>query len=616
MHLHIHNCYHKAVETLKVLQVRGANWDVVSQRYFVPALRDDEHIFMLLLDYDAADLNGRTALYEAVVRKQFRTATYLLSRGANLEHQDALGLTILGSVLEDGDNILPCVRHLLEPGHPFLRANFIVGRGNSTVLHVAAGAYNSSRTASETRQLFEYLLDKFPYKEHLESQEAASGFTPLMIAVLGNNVEAAKALLEAGASLDTKCTGGFCLRRAELLAKLVLASAGGMATGLDFDDSHGGRAWRDMMKLLLEADIRPAIEPKPQPAVSPEEARRHRVERFVKLIRDSNLQCMNGQIDGSGEEETCVLPAADDPDQSLLDEIASTREAPDVILAEMELHLNESILQCATIPRPVGYSLARENENYYFVPHLCWVVETETLGTMGSLGKVLKQFPPFLSIGLGFCKHLVDSLMVVHEAGFAHGALNMSAVVLRTLVSGPSTIPMLIPQLHDFKWPVSEKSNDPFYRKQGNEFDAPELRLSAGGLRRPFKELLKCDVYSLGMVIVHSAAGGAIKDIGSFESNPAYVTSAIAAVRSVMTKDRYKSSVVEKLLEALQQMLEPDPAKRLSNLAPIRSAITATLEADGKNADEGSPERRRDRLFRSVSEKMKRFRIQTRERDW
>ncbi|KAI8710452.1 Ankyrin [Fusarium sp. LHS14.1] len=685
MHLNTTNYYHYAAKTLKVLQDRGANWDVVSYRYSVPALRfacfssssfivsqliemglgsqinldqqatipwplhqailrGDEHIFMLLLDngadihvrasstgdtclhacvkaefedhfflevllergaeIDAGDQNGRTALYEAVVRKQFRTATYLLSRGANLEHRDVLGLTVLGSVLESGDNVLPCLGYLLGPAHPFSISDFIVGRNNSTVLHAAAGAYKTWRTASETRGLFEYLLNKFPYKEHLESQEATSGFTPLMIAVLGNDVEAAKALVEAGASLDTKCLSGLCLRRAEMLTKLVVASSNGLATGLDFDDNHGGRVWRDMMKLLLESSVRPIIEPKARPAVSTEEARRHRVGRFVELIRGSKLQCIGDHLERNGTE-VAELPAADDPDQSLLDDIA----IPEIVLAEIEFHLNEKILECATITKPAGYALSRDNDKYYFVPYLCWVIETETLGTKGSLGEVLKTFPPFPSISLIFCKHIVDSLIVVHEAGFTHGALNMSAVVLRTLTSGQSAISSLIPQLHNFKWSVSEKSKDAVYRKQGNEFDAPELGQSAGEFRRPFRELLKCDVYSLGMVIVHAVAGARIKDLGSFESNPAYVSSAVAAARSSMIKENYSPSIIKKLLVGLQEMLEPEPAKRTCSLRTIHSAIASTLGDHGEAPDEGLAERRRDRLFRSLAGRMKRFGI-------
>lgn len=241
------------------------------------------------------------------------------------------------------------------------------------------------------------------------------------------------------------------------------------------------------------------------------------------------------------------------------------------------------------------------------------MIETATLGTKGAMGDVLKEFPPFPTIGLTFCKHIVESLIVVHEAGFTHGALNMSAVIMRTLVSGPSTIPKLIPQLYRFKWSVSEKSKDPVYRKQGNEFDAPEVGRSEGEFRRPFGELLKCDVYSLGMVILQAVAGAEINKLGSFESNPAYVASAIAAVASVMTQHNYDASVIEKLVKALQDMLEPDPAKRTTSLGSIRSAIVSTLgdHQDDDSPDEGPPERerRRDRILNSVTRRMKRLSI-------
>jgi ankyrin repeat protein len=197
-------------------------------------------------------------------------------------------------------------------------------------LHAAAGAYNTSRVSIETKQLFEYLLKKFPYDKHLESQETSSGFTPLMIAVLDNNIDAAKALLDAGASLDTKCLAGFCLHRAELLAKLIIASADGLNTGMDFDEINGGRAWRDMMKLLIEADIRPEIKPKVAPVESLQEARISRVERFVKLVRSSNLKCLASQLE-KDDTQVAELPAPDDADQSLLSEIVSNNLNPNAI---------------------------------------------------------------------------------------------------------------------------------------------------------------------------------------------------------------------------------------------------------------------------------------------
>jgi ankyrin repeat protein len=167
MYLHLNNYYRCAADTLKVLQKHGVNWNMISHRFAVPALRfaafssssfvvsqllelsledqinkdqpsltrplhlsimrGDEHIFMLLLDngadvlgqahdgdtclhscikaefddtffieillergaeIDAVDNAGRTAFYQAVLRKQFGTASYLLSHGADPEHKD------------------------------------------------------------------------------------------------------------------------------------------------------------------------------------------------------------------------------------------------------------------------------------------------------------------------------------------------------------------------------------------------------------------------------------------------------------------------------------------------------------------------------------------------
>jgi len=273
----------------------------------------------------------------------------------------------------------------------------------------------------------------------------------------------------------------------------------------------------------------------------------------------------------------------------------------------MEVHLNQQVLECPVVVKPAGYALQRDNENYYFVPFLCWVIETETLGTKGSLEEFLSECPPFPSIGITFCKHIVDGLSVVHGAGFTHGSLNMSAVIMRTIISGPSTIPKIIPQLHNFKSSVNKNTKDPMYRKQGNEFDAPELRNENGDCRRPFNDMLNCDIFSLGMVIVHSIASRKLKDLGTFESNPSFVSSAIKEVKAVMAEAKYGSAVIKKLVQALEEMLEPDPTKRISSLEGIRFAIEAVLNNRCQGLDEESSNQHKSRFRNSISRGMKRL---------
>lgn len=280
---------------------------------------------------------------------------------------------------------------------------------------------------------------------------------------------------------------------------------------------------------------------------------------------------------------------------------------------EIELHLNVKILESVIIAQPAGYVMSREDDTYYFVPYLCWVTETPTLGTKGSMGVFLKELPTFPSIGLTFCKHIVEALGVVHGAGFTHGALNMSAIIIRTLTSGPSAIPKLIPQLYNFKWSVSARSQEAIYRKQGNEFDAPEVATAAGPLKRPFEELLKCDVYSFGMVVVHAIARDEIEAVGSFESNPAYVSSVIAAAASNMAKGNIGSAARNKMVKALENMLEADPAKRTSSLEPIAAAIQAALHDNGSSVDDmperKDSERKHRDFFRSVADRLKRLEL-------
>jgi hypothetical protein len=281
---------------------------------------------------------------------------------------------------------------------------------------------------------------------------------------------------------------------------------------------------------------------------------------------------------------------------------------PEDVLAQMELHLNEQILDCMIIMQPAGYALSKERSKDYYTPFLCWVTETESIGTKGTIGKVLEQFPTSASIGIIFCKHIIEGMKVVHGAGFIHGALNMSAVIMRTILTSRSSIPSLIPQLHNFRRSVSDKALDPFYRRQENEFDAPELRDKAHEFRRPFKELLKCDIYSLGMLIVHTIIGKDVKNLGNFESNPAYVSLALEEDEKTMAKERYSSAAKKPLLEALREMLEQDPEKRGSSLEPIYAAIMSTMHDDYKSSrGDDQSKQHKGRFSRILYKGMKRL---------
>lgn len=206
--------------------------------------------------------------------------------------------------------------------HPFGASSFVVGPNNSTVLHAAAGAYNKIRTPAESAQIFSYLLKKFPYEEHLESQEVTSGFTPLMIAVLSNDKEAVRALLKAGASLDTPSQSGYPLRDAKLISAVALATGHFRGPETTYEDTKYAETWREMTKIIFAASEQPIIKPKERPAISPRGTPSCRIETFLRLVQAAKLMPLK-EMPG---EEVLELEAEGIPDPDILAQLVSTRD--------------------------------------------------------------------------------------------------------------------------------------------------------------------------------------------------------------------------------------------------------------------------------------------------
>jgi len=164
----------------------------------------------------------------------------------------------------------------------------VESRGQSTALHLAAGARWTKRSSSQMTEIMNYLLTKFPYEEHLEAKEITSGFTPLFCAVLANNFEAVRALLAAGASLDTPCNAGISLRGAQFI--WIYGKSLGYFKGAEYDadDEAFIKKWKKMSLLLVEASDKPVVLPKKK-QVSKKEDPMFRLEEFLKIAEEKKL---------------------------------------------------------------------------------------------------------------------------------------------------------------------------------------------------------------------------------------------------------------------------------------------------------------------------------------
>ncbi|KAL4750110.1 hypothetical protein BDW72DRAFT_194233 [Aspergillus terricola var. indicus] len=152
-----------------------------------------------------------TALKEALQLQQWAIADFLMSQGANINgiimnpDQDLIQYTVYGGILSSwnpGDTlaVLDCLTSLAAKHHQ--EPQFIVCPTlHSSALHIVAG--QMSHTAQEdASRIYPLLLAKFPSKDHLEARDYR-GWTALHLAVSVRNVVAVRALLDAGANINS-----------------------------------------------------------------------------------------------------------------------------------------------------------------------------------------------------------------------------------------------------------------------------------------------------------------------------------------------------------------------------------------------------------------------------
>ncbi|KAL4739990.1 hypothetical protein BDV11DRAFT_169622 [Aspergillus similis] len=152
-----------------------------------------------------------TALKEALQLQQWAVADFLMSQGADINgltmnpDHDFVQTTVFGKVLSSwslGDTlaVLDRLKYLAAKHHQ--EPQFIVCPNlHSSALHIVAGKIFAA-TQEEASRIYTLLLADFPSKDHLEARDHR-GWTALHLAVSVRNVAAARALLDAGADINS-----------------------------------------------------------------------------------------------------------------------------------------------------------------------------------------------------------------------------------------------------------------------------------------------------------------------------------------------------------------------------------------------------------------------------
>ncbi|KAL6235505.1 hypothetical protein BDW75DRAFT_240085 [Aspergillus navahoensis] len=152
-----------------------------------------------------------SALKEALQLRQWAIADFLMSQGADINgqttsseldsmHFTVFGRVILSSLLDDLLSALDRMLSLAAKHHQ--EPQFIVCHTfHSSALHVVAGRL-FVMTHLEAARIYSLLLAKFPSKDHLEARDYR-GWTALHLAVSVRNVVAVRALLDAGADINS-----------------------------------------------------------------------------------------------------------------------------------------------------------------------------------------------------------------------------------------------------------------------------------------------------------------------------------------------------------------------------------------------------------------------------
>jgi hypothetical protein len=94
-----------------------------------------------------------------------------------------------------------------------------------------------------------------------------------------------------------------------------------------------------------------------------------------------------------------------------------------------------------------------------------------------------------------------------------------------------------------------------------------------------FEELKKCDIFSLGALLLFIFGNGEINSPGSVESNPTYYKTAITRAIYETDDDNVKKAIADVLIPCLEGMVEESQGSRAKGVRSINFALGVVLEA-------------------------------------
>ncbi|WP_320035318.1 ankyrin repeat domain-containing protein [Halarcobacter sp.] len=160
------------------------------------------------LAIDRVDENGKTVLYKEVERENYDTIDFLIASGADINAQDKEGKTVLFDAVLKGSQNMNMIDHLISHGadidHRDYTERTVIDDLVEAVLITRNNKKPSSRRFFEMNELENYIpmLKKMLLFKPRINDPRADGKTIIFDAVIENNLELIKVLVNAGADLN------------------------------------------------------------------------------------------------------------------------------------------------------------------------------------------------------------------------------------------------------------------------------------------------------------------------------------------------------------------------------------------------------------------------------
>jgi hypothetical protein len=501
------------------------------------------------------------------------------------------GLSPLGSIVKSYDDIVPSLKYLLTPRSGFEPASFIVGTdSNESVFHVAAGAYFTQRVPGEVTEIFKFLLTIFHTEEYLEVMETKSNQTPLVFAVLANNVEAAKELIAAGANLDAGYPN-FTVQDANLVYALATFK-GVVGKGTDpYETLKFATEYSEMIRLLKVASEKPKIFPKLRLVEDGGDSLAARITRFFELAKLAGLSTATLRVSDNPDDQVDTLSLP--PDVVLTGELMSKIVSallifwrPEVniclnqyvgkdVISEAEVLCHKDIRSTSPFFIPLsGYLFTRKASHLRYGPMLLMSWE----GVIGPLDNFFNDNPATLEERIILCHDVVAAVELLHNCGFVHGLLRPSNVLIVKLEERQGRSKLA--KLWNFDDSVGPRTPPPgqVYRRQESVFDAPEIKDNET-TQMPFDSLKKCELFSLGVLILQTCGAGKFNAPGNVESNPNFLATAAANAWQDVKDEELRKFLTRTISEIVTGMTARVPEKRKVDLGGVRRKFNQCLQA-------------------------------------